>query len=796
MPSKVILNWINSNPNKASGKVFIYRSEYAFNADGLPELLATVYDSNASSYEDLTVKEGQTLFYMLAYGELAQRSYSDLVQVAVQFGNNYPIGLTVDLVNGTYHMNWAYARLVGNGFNIYTSSNSFDENSLPEPKYTKVQSFNFVDNNVDQRRANFIRVGIKKGDIEYLSNEIKIDSEYAYNIEIGVENGEIVTRWNHDNSASTTFKIYCEDAPIDPQNLPEPKATLTGALSHTQALGNTRKYVRIAATRNGLDYLSDEKSFIAIPYNLKTVYEDGAMYSTWAVDQGSFEQMNYYCADTPIDVNAPPEPTQRGLADFMHIDNSVDVVGIKHIRIGMVINGQEYFSDEYIYGYPYAYSFSTEVTAGKLVVNWKFDTNRFDTFNYYCEESTIDPQSLPVPKMSGLGVRSTIDPISQPYGVKYMRVGAVRAGIEYLSDEFTYKYEKPHSVFAANISNKLGIDWVSDYSDVDYFNYYCEESPIDPQSLPAPKATGLQGNQYIDNETSLIGLKYMRIGAVRAGNEVLSDEFEYGYTHPYDLTAVGAESIKANWQYDRVIGAGFDYYCEDDPINLAALPVPKATGIKALDYEDQVSSLYGVKYMLINMSRGGRNHFADAFIYRYHSPYQLTLQRIDEQFNYAWGYDHPIGTGFKFYCEPTSIDVAALPAPKKTDINALNLADESGKYGRKYMRIGIVRDGVEYLSDEIEYAYERPYALTGTLTDDQLALTWDYDFAVDTGFKLYCESSTIDPENLPEAKAIDLTTLMHTLTLEAPETAYFVRVGVVRDGIEYLSDELDTSSLI
>lgn len=74
------------------------------------------------------------------------------------------------------------------------------------------------------------------------------------------------------------------------------------------------------------------------------------------------------------------------------------------------------------------------------------------------------------------------------------------------------------------MTNRLELNWTID-GFVDEQRYYCSEVPIDPLALPAHKAV-LAGDirTYTDHAIDVGTTYYIRIGAVKSGNEKLSSE--------------------------------------------------------------------------------------------------------------------------------------------------------------------------------------------------------------------------------------------------------------------------------
>ena len=74
------------------------------------------------------------------------------------------------------------------------------------------------------------------------------------------------------------------------------------------------------------------------------------------------------------------------------------------------------------------------------------------------------------------------------------------------------------------MTNRLELNWKLDDL-VDEQRYYCSETPIDPENLPAPKVV-LAGDArtYIDADIDVGKTYYIRVGAVKSGSEKLSSE--------------------------------------------------------------------------------------------------------------------------------------------------------------------------------------------------------------------------------------------------------------------------------
>ena len=78
------------------------------------------------------------------------------------------------------------------------------------------------------------------------------------------------------------------------------------------------------------------------------------------------------------------------------------------------------------------------------------------------------------------------------------------------------------------MTNRLELSWNLD-GFVDEQRYYCSDTPVDPIALPTPKAV-LTGDTraYIDADIDVGKTYYIRVGAVKSGNEKLSSEISVG----------------------------------------------------------------------------------------------------------------------------------------------------------------------------------------------------------------------------------------------------------------------------
>lgn len=794
MSSKVKIMW--QNPNVDDGKTYIYRSRQAFTETTLPnEPIAVINNPSVTEYEDHDVKEGDSFHYMLAYGENTKQAFSPIKNIDVVYASNNPYGLNVVVADGQYSLSWGYDRLIGAGFNIYNEVRPIN-NGLDTAKVRNIEALTYT-GTLDVRRKNHFKVSIEKSGVEYFSNEVIVLSKYPYGLTPKISAGQMNLSWSYDDTLFDSFNYYCEAAPMDTDAMPAAKASGITDLNHTDDLDfSVRQYMRIGAIRDGVEYLSDEKSFLGIPHDLVTKYERGILVSTWKNEQPNFSYFNYYCVNFPMNVENMPVPKATGFKTLNYSDNLSDVEGKKYVRVGIVVDGIEYISNETVYGYPMPYGVTANVDAGQLVLNWQYDFTDFEYFNYYCEDSSFNAESLPVPKATGITELSYIDP--NVFGRKYVRIGVVRNGVERVSDQLLYGYDRPYAVHSANIQGEFGTRWNFDGLEVDHFNYYRENAPFSANNLPVAKAAEIAAGErlYIDSAASLFGRQYVRIGAVIEGVEVVSDQFTYNNPYPYDLnTTMVNEQLVSDLSYDPNMGVGLNYYCADSPILADQLPAPTATGITAFPYVDTVTAPQGKKHIRFGMPRAGKVYLSNEVEHRYPRPYNLEIQLGNEQLTSTWDFDHSDVESFNLYYSASAMDTAAMPAPTATGITALTHTD-SNVYGSKYVRIGAIRGGTEHFSDEVLYSgYDRPYAIAVQIVEGKFVSTWNFDHSDVESFNYYCEVAPMDTAAMPAAKASGITDLSYTDAVSDTLVGHFIRVGAVRGGVEYLSDEFDTSTL-
>lgn len=106
MSIKIKINW--DNENVVSESVRIYRADYAFTSTTLPPLLTEII-SDVYEYEDTTVIEGNTYFYMLSATLGEQEAFTECFEVLVgarqQKQLSYVAGLRQEQSSGSLSAN-------------------------------------------------------------------------------------------------------------------------------------------------------------------------------------------------------------------------------------------------------------------------------------------------------------------------------------------------------------------------------------------------------------------------------------------------------------------------------------------------------------------------------------------------------------------------------------------------------------------------------------------------------------------------------------------------------------------
>lgn len=147
----------------------------------------------------------------------------------------------------------------------------------------------------------------------------------------------------------------------------------------------------------------------------------------------------------------------------------------------------------------------------------------FDHFNIYRNtvSTAIDNLGQPIGASSTMYYEDlTVEP-DQNY---YYRIGVFRDSIEEFSEEIHIRtevaFDPPYDLiveFKNDETNRLELNWKLD-GFVDEQRYYCSETPIDPENLPAHKAVLVgDARSHIDYDVELGKAYYVCVGSVKNG---------------------------------------------------------------------------------------------------------------------------------------------------------------------------------------------------------------------------------------------------------------------------------------
>ena len=160
-------------------------------------------------------------------------------------------------------------------FNIYRNSASTSEENLGQPIGASSTMY-YEDLTVEPNRDYYYRVGVIRDLAEKFSEEfhvktlVEFDPPYDLMIEFkNDETNRLELNWKTDGFVDEQ-RYYCSEMPIDPDNLPVPKAVFAGdvrAYTDTDVDAGKTYYVRIGSVKNGVEKISSEVSVIADAYS-------------------------------------------------------------------------------------------------------------------------------------------------------------------------------------------------------------------------------------------------------------------------------------------------------------------------------------------------------------------------------------------------------------------------------------------------------------------------------------------------------------------------------------------------
>ena len=121
---------------------------------------------------------------------------------------------------------------------------------------------------------------------------------------------------------------------------------------------------------------------------------------------------------------------------------------------------------------PYNLTVEFKIT-NRLELNWKVD-GFVDEQRYYCSETQIDPANLPAPKaILANDVRSYVDASVEVGKTYYVAVGAVKNGVEKLSDEVEIKASSIDLNYRVKLLTKNGVLIDNGYSELIWDQQIC-----------------------------------------------------------------------------------------------------------------------------------------------------------------------------------------------------------------------------------------------------------------------------------------------------------------------------------
>ena len=151
-------------------------------------------------------------------------------------------------------------------FNIYRNSASTSEENLGQPIGASSTMY-YEDLTVEPNRDYYYRVGVIRDLAEKFSEEfhvktlVEFDPPYDLMIEFkNDETNRLELNWKTDGFVDEQ-RYYCSEMPIDPDNLPVPKAVLAGdVLTYTDTDITVSKtyYVRVGSVKNGIEKISSQ----------------------------------------------------------------------------------------------------------------------------------------------------------------------------------------------------------------------------------------------------------------------------------------------------------------------------------------------------------------------------------------------------------------------------------------------------------------------------------------------------------------------------------------------------------
>lgn len=156
-------------------------------------------------------------------------------------------------------------------FNIYRNSVSTAIENLGEPIGSSSTMY-YKDLTVESNQDYYYRAGVVRNSIEEFSGEFHVKTvvefDPPYNLIVEFKNDEtnrLELNWKLDGFVDEQ-RYYCSEVPINPENLPVPRAILAGDvrtyIDTAIEVGKTY-YVAVGAVKNGVEKLSEEIIVVA-----------------------------------------------------------------------------------------------------------------------------------------------------------------------------------------------------------------------------------------------------------------------------------------------------------------------------------------------------------------------------------------------------------------------------------------------------------------------------------------------------------------------------------------------------
>ncbi|MDH1706238.1 LamG-like jellyroll fold domain-containing protein [Acinetobacter johnsonii] len=151
-------------------------------------------------------------------------------------------------------------------FNIYRNNFATAVGNLGEPIGTSSTMY-YADLTTEPNNDYYYRIGVIRDLIEEFSEEIHVRTEVVfdppYNLTVEFKNDEanrLELNWSLDGFVDEQ-RYYCSETPIDPLNLPMPKAVFAGDVrtyTDTNIVAGLAYYACVGSVKNGVEKISDE----------------------------------------------------------------------------------------------------------------------------------------------------------------------------------------------------------------------------------------------------------------------------------------------------------------------------------------------------------------------------------------------------------------------------------------------------------------------------------------------------------------------------------------------------------